>query len=118
LGERLIDCFSAAQANLIFIGFDHRTNDGALAAGGAVALMDEPRPPSHLHMEVANVAGDLGHFAQGQELDLGMSTDIHHLGAEYSYRAIHGGKGLVQLGHDPADGRFSLHQIYLMSGIG
>ena len=52
------------------------------------------------------------------QLDLGMPTDIHHLGAENSYTTVHRGEGLVQLGHLPPDaGRF-LDQVDLVTGVG
>jgi hypothetical protein len=38
-----------------------------------------------------------------------MSTDIHQLGRENSQRAVIGGKGLVQLGHLPADAGQAFH---------
>ena len=47
-----------------------------------------------------------------------MSTDIHHLRTEYSYRAIHGWIGLVKRRHDPSDGRLLLDQVNLMASVG
>jgi hypothetical protein len=40
-----------------------------------------------------------------------MSTDIHQLGRENSQRAVIGGKGLIQLGHLPADARQAFHHV-------
>jgi hypothetical protein len=44
-----------------------------------------------------------------------MSTDIQHLGREDSDGAIIRGKGLVQLGHLPADAGKPLNQFHLES---
>jgi len=47
-----------------------------------------------------------------------MSTDIRHLGREYSDSAVIGGKGLIQLGHLTADAGQGLHQVDLNAHIG
>jgi hypothetical protein len=46
-----------------------------------------------------------------------MSTDIHHLGSEYSYGAVHGRIGLVECCHQTANRRLLFHEINLVSRI-
>jgi len=60
-------------------------------------------------MEITHIAFDVYDFAEGVKCDPGMSTDIRHLRSEYSDGAVHGGEGLIQLGHNPADCRPFLH---------
>ena len=40
------------------------------------------------------------------------------LGRDDAHGAVIGGKGLVELGHDPADGGLGLHQVDIKTGIG
>jgi hypothetical protein len=40
-----------------------------------------------------------------------MPTDIQHFRRQNSYRAIVGGKGFIQLRHDPTDAGSALHQM-------
>lgn len=54
-------------------------------------------------------------FGIGQNIDIGMSTDIRHLGAEYSNGTVHRRKRLVQLGHFAPDCGRLLDQVDLES---
>ncbi len=44
-----------------------------------------------------------------------MPTDVYHFEAQDLYRAVHRGIGLIQLGHDPADGGLLFDQVDLAS---
>ena len=55
--------------------------------------------PVDLYLEIADLAGEFSHLAVSQQINVGMPTDIQQLRRENSYRAIIGGKGLIQLGH-------------------
>ncbi len=71
-----------------------------------------------LHPEIARPAADPFNFGQGDDLDIQMSPDLDQLGRHDAHGTVVGGKGLVQLGHGPADGRGSLQQIDLKAGLG
>ena len=101
-----------------FVGHNDRTDDGAIAAGRAGALVHKAGFAPHLHMKIAHVAGDGLHFAIGHQFDVGMPTGIHHLGAENSGTTVEGGEGFVELGHPAADGGLSFHQVDLIARIG
>ena len=57
-------------------------------------------------------------FGIGEDLDIGMPADLDQFRRENSHGAVIGGKGLVQLGHVPADGRGLLHQIHPVTRCG
>ena len=71
-----------------------------------------------IHREVAPHPLDVPHLGQGQELDVGVAARFHQLGRKNAHGTVVGGKGLVQLGHDPADGRAFLHHVDEIAGIG
>ena len=118
LGEGDVDRPAAAQAHLELVGHDHRADQRAVAAGGALVLVHVAGLFAHADLEIAHVAGNVLDLGVGQQFNLGMSTDIHHLGAENSYAALDVGIDLVELGHDAADGRLFLHQVDLVAGVG
>ena len=47
-----------------------------------------------------------------------MSADLDQFGRDNTHCAIIGGKSLVQLRHQPTDGRRSFYQVNIVSGIG
>ena len=68
--------------------------------------------------EIARFSLKVYYLGVGQDLDVGMPTGIQHTRPQYSYGAIHGGEGFIELSHpSPYGGRF-LHQIGLYSGGG
>ncbi len=81
-------------------------------------FVDIARFLAHGHREVAQIAIHLLHLAVGEQGDVGVLADIHHLGRQNTGRAVQRGEGLVQLGHVAANGRFPLHQIDVVPGIG
>jgi hypothetical protein len=46
-----------------------------------------------------------------------MPADLDQFGRDNSHGTVIGGKGLIQLGHDPADGRGFFEEIDIVSGI-
>ncbi len=68
--------------------------------------------------EVAHVARDLLDLAVGHEGDVLVLRAVHHARREDAGRAVDGGEGLVQLGHDPADRGLLLHDGDLETGVG
>ena len=118
LWEGDVDGFPRTESHLELIGFVHWTDLDALTAGVAQIRINVASFFADLDREVSDVPGNLFNLAVGEQLNVRMPTGIDGLGAENSYRAVHGGVGLVQLGHDPTDGRLLLNQYHLMPGIG
>ena len=88
------------------------------AAAGAQAPVHIGGALADLDGEVAHVAGDVFHFRHGVQGDVGMLGHVHHLGAQDAGRAVHGGEGLVQLGHLAADGGLAFHQHHGHAAVG
>ena len=102
LREGPVDGLARLQTHVELVAADLRAGVDAQAAGHALVLRDVTRMLAHLDPEVARfpfAADDLG---VGDDLDERMPTGIHGLRPENSYSAVHGGKGLVELGHSPA----------------
>ena len=68
--------------------------------------------------ETARLTLHPGDLRLRDDLDVRMPGHLDELGGDQAGGAIVGGKGLVQLGHDPADGDILLHQIDLETRIG
>ena len=47
-----------------------------------------------------------------------MPAALHQLGGDNAHGTVVGREGLVQLRHDPADGRFVFHQMDVKAGVG
>src|SRR5208283_5409675 len=90
----------------------------ALQAADTKVFHDVARLASHRHLEVADVPIHLGHFGVGPQGDIGMGAHRRHLRGQDAGGAIEGGEGLIELGHVAADGRFPLHQVDLLAGVG
>ena len=57
------------------------------------------------NLEVSAKAFNLFYPGASDQVDVRMAADLDQLGGNDSHGAIVGGKGLVQFGHGPADGR-------------
>ena len=66
-----------------------------------------------LDLKITDLAREFSYLAVSQQINVRMPTDIQQLRRENSYRAIIGGKGLVQLGHFAADTGVLFHQVDL-----
>jgi len=51
-------------------------------------------------------------------LDIQMPAALHQLGGDNAHGTVVGGEGLVQLGHNPADGRLGFHQMHIKTRVG
>ena len=90
---------------------------GTGAAADAQGLIDVAGLAGDIDGKTADFPLDLLDFAEGSQLDVQMPADLDQFRGNDSHRAVIGGKGLVQLGHDPADGRTLLHQVHIVSGV-
>ena len=96
---------ACAELAVKFAGQRHRTSNGAIAAGVALAHIDVARALAELHIEIAHVAADALDISQRDDLDVLIARALDQLGRQDAHGAVAGRKGLVQLGHATADGR-------------
>ena len=119
LREGGVDGFAVAQPGFVDIVDDFL---GAFfladATAGADCFVDIAGFLPDGDGEVAHIAIDLFHFALGVQLDIRVVASGHHLGGQDAGGAVQGGEGLVELGHMPADGWFSLDQVDRETGVG
>ena len=118
LGEGLVDGLSLALPLVELAQNLDRAFLRALAAASALRLVDVPRLPRHPDLESAELSVYSHDFGIAEHLDALVPVALDHLGSEDAHGAVVGGEGLVQLGHSPADGGRSLHQIDLKAHVG
>ncbi len=87
-------------------------------AADALGPVHHGRLLADVHGEVAHVALDLVHLAVGHDLDVLVLCAVDHARREDARRAVDGGEGLVELGHDPTDGGLLLDDGHLEAGVG
>ena len=97
---------------------DDGTDLRALAAAGAFGNVNVARFVSQRGGEIARLAFHLDDLRIGADFDVEVAAHVHELGAEVAHGAVIRGKGLVELGHVPADGRFGFDQVNLKAGFG
>jgi hypothetical protein len=102
LGKGRKDGLSGGQAQVEFVRPDHGAYVGAVPACGAFLFINIAGLFQNPYIEVAHIALNVHDLAQGVEFDSRMSTDIRHFRTEYSDGTVHGGEGLIQLGHGAA----------------
>ena len=76
------------------------------------------RLAAHGGGKIADIAFQLVHLAVAEQGDVGVAAGVDHLGGQDAGRAVQGGKGLVELGHVPADGGLALDQVDVDAGLG
>jgi hypothetical protein len=69
-------------------------------------------------VEITALTLYLIHFCECENLYVWVPADLDQFRRENSHRAVVGGKGLVQLGHVPADTGTFLNQVNLKPGSG
>jgi hypothetical protein len=77
----------------------------------------ETRPLQDLDLEVSLLSAEIHHLTEREEFDVEMPADLDQFRGKNSHGAIIRGEGLVQLGHDPPDGRRSFRQIDVVSRV-
>ena len=117
LCERGENSLSRGQTAIELIGHVLRAVLDAVPAVGAF-LGDVPGPLSHTNLKVADVPVTRLHLAQGHQFDVRVPAHLGHFGSQDADGAVHGGKGLVDLGHPAADARILFHEINLVARIG
>jgi hypothetical protein len=71
---------------------------------GAQIHLDAAGTLFHFDLEIAGLTGNAFKVCIGDQLNVQMPADLDQYGRDDSHRAVIGGKCLVQLGHDPANG--------------
>ncbi len=117
LGIATIDRLAFYEAFVVLAEHAHRTDFGTVAAAVALKLVHEAGLLLELQMKGPGLAVDTGELGVGVQLDVGMTTGVHQLRGHDAHGAVIGGKGLVQLGHDPADGGLVVDQVNFESHL-
>ncbi len=118
LGVGAVDGFAVGEVFFVLVGHDDGADLFAVATAGAFFGVDVARLVADANVEVARLAGDGVDLAVGQQFDIQMPAGLDELGREDAHRAVVGGEGLVQPGHDAADGRVGLEEVDLLAGVG
>ena len=82
-------------------------------APDAFVFINVPGNFQDFDLEISGVATDAFNFGKGDEVNVGVPADLDQLGRDNSHGTLVGRKGLIQLGHDPADARRPFHQVYV-----
>ena len=118
LGVRLVGRLPGTDALVELARHRHRANLGTIPTAGAALQVDVTRLSPDGDLKTARLTGYMFHLREGEQFDVQVPADLDQFGRDDSHGAVVGGKGLVQLGHDPADGRAFFHQINLVARIG
>jgi hypothetical protein len=102
---------------IVFVIHTPRALFGARPAGDALLGIYESRLFEDLQLEIPSLASDGRDLGKGQKLDVEMPADLDQLGRDDSHGAVVGGKGLVQLRHDSADGGGPFHEINVVARV-
>ena len=89
----------------------------ASAATRAFRRVNKTRLLLDADREIPRLAFDAFHLTQGENLDVLVPADLDQARRHGAHRAIVGGKSLVELRHDSANGRATLGQIHLDAAV-
>ena len=118
LGKGAVDGRALRQPLFELAGHAHRADLDAVVAAGADVLPDIARLAPHGGREIANVPLEFFHLAVAEQGDVGVVARVDHLGGQDAGRAVKRRKGLVELGHVPADGGLAFDQVDVDAGLG
>ena len=83
---------------------DYRAIFNTRTAAGAQVHFYASRTFADFDLEISGFAFDRFQICICDQLDVQVPADLDQYGRDDSHCAVVGGKGFVQLGHDPADG--------------
>ncbi len=118
LGGIFLDDFPFPQVAVVAVGDFDRAGLGAVAAVVADLLVDVAGGLLDEGLEIPRRAFQLLELREREDFDVEIAGALDELRGDDAGRAIPGRKGLVQMGHHPADGGGILDQIDLETGIG
>jgi len=84
---------------------NHRAIFNAGTAAGAQIHIDTACAFFDFYLEIAGFARNAFKVCIGDQFDVQMPADLDQYRGDNSHRAVIGRERLVQLGHDPANGR-------------
>jgi hypothetical protein len=84
---------------------------------GAQVHVDAAGTLLHFNLEIARLALDAFKICVGDQFDVQMPADLDQYRGDNSHRAVIGGKCLVQLGHDPANGRRFFEEVDIVTRV-
>ena len=116
--ERPVNRLALSQPLVEFGGQRNGTIRRASAATGAFRRIDKTRLPLDTDREIPRKAIDPFHLTQGKNVDVLVSANLDQTRRHGAHGAIVGGKSLVELRHDTANGRAPLGQIHLDAAVG
>jgi hypothetical protein len=93
---------------------NHRTVFNTGTATGAQIHFDAAGAFSDFNLEIAGVPLDAFKVRIGDQFNVQMPADLDQYRGDNSHRAVIGGKRLVQLGHDPANGRRFFKEVNII----
>ena len=91
------------------VGIFHRAIFDTGRTTRAFTLFDVTGLFEQSNLEVTRFTFDIIDFGVCHNLNIRMPSNLDELRGEYSYRAVIGGKGFIQLCHMAADGRRFVH---------
>ena len=118
LRVRTEDRLSLALGAIELTGQRHGADFDAVAAGVTFFEVDVSRALADADLEVARLTADVLNVRERDDLDIPVARALDELGRQRAHGAVAGGKGLVQLGHPPADCRRGLDEVDLEAGLG
>ena len=118
LGVLHIDGLAFGQPSVVFVNYLLGALLGAKTTGNTLVNINVAGMLLYPDLKVPRLATDTFHLGQGQKLDVEMPADLDQFGRDNSHGTVIGGKGLVQLGHQPTYGGRPLHQIDIIAGVG
>jgi hypothetical protein len=95
---------------------DRAVFDAGPAAGASV-FYNVTRALANLDLEIAGFAFNGFQIRVCDQLDIQVPADLDQYGGDDSHGAVVGGKRLVQLGHDAADGGGFLQKVNIIAGV-
>ena len=105
------------QPHIIFAGSGYRADLGTVSASRACVIVNVSRTFAQIYLKVTLFSINVFDVGAGVQLNVDMPADLDQFGRDNSHGTIIGGKSLVQLGHNPADGRRFFNQMNKKAGI-
>ena len=117
LRKELVGSFAASKPLVKEVGDFYRAYLFALTTGRALFQINVARVFQDLNAEIACLTVQLQDFCHGQKVDVEVSSALDQFGRDDTHGAIIRRERLVQLGHNPTNGRVLLHQIDEVAGV-
>jgi len=102
----------------MFAGSEHRTDFGTIPTGSALVRINIAGLLFERQLKAARFPIHIEDVGISQNLDIGVVGQFRQFRAHHTRRAIVGGEGLVELGHDTAHIRLFFYQMHFKAGIG